>query len=377
MHPSLGGESRLLAVESRDRPVRVPGRLAAGHGTMQRVHSILVWRAERVGDVVMTFPALKVLRSALPGARIVCVATGYARGVLDMSALADRVIEVRFRGGIRNARAYRGLREEIRAGRYDRIFVFAKATKYAKHIGSLADTVHPARGPGEHVAECRARGVRTELGIGQAETPPPCVDLPDCREIAEKLRGLGLDEADRYVVIHAGVNRLMRGESPETARRPPRFWPAARQRELIHRLLADSVGLRVVLVGAGRERERVQEEIMPDFAAEPRLLNLCGRTSLRELYQVLRHARLLVCGDSGVMHVGTMAGSPLVALFGPSDERKTGPFGMGDRATVIRGAPLDESAGWTAMDAIPLERVHAEVAKRIDDGGGENRQAGS
>lgn len=63
-------------------------------------------------------------------------------------------------------------------------------------------------------------------------------------------------------------------------------------------------------------------------------VNLGGRTTLRELACLYRQADLVVTTDSGPMHLAAGVGTPVVALFGPTNPGRTGPYGAGHR--VIR-----------------------------------------
>ena len=58
-----------------------------------------------------------------------------------------------------------------------------------------------------------------------------------------------------------------------------------------------------------------------------RCLNLCGATSLPELIEWIRLADLMITNDTGPMHAAAALGRPLVALFGPTEPRRTGPYG--------------------------------------------------
>jgi heptosyltransferase I len=63
--------------------------------------------------------------------------------------------------------------------------------------------------------------------------------------------------------------------------------------------------------------------------AEPaRCLNLCGRISLLEMVEWLRLSELMITNDTGPMHVAAALGKPLIALFGPTEPRRTGPYGQ-------------------------------------------------
>jgi ADP-heptose:LPS heptosyltransferase len=63
--------------------------------------------------------------------------------------------------------------------------------------------------------------------------------------------------------------------------------------------------------------------------------NLAGRTSFKETGALLARANVLVTGDTGPMHLAAAIGTPLVALFGPTDPHRTGPMSPPGRALVL------------------------------------------
>lgn len=64
-------------------------------------------------------------------------------------------------------------------------------------------------------------------------------------------------------------------------------------------------------------------------------VNLAGETSLRELACLYRQAELVITTDSGPMHIAAAMGTPVVALFGPTDARRTGPYGNRHRVVSV------------------------------------------
>jgi ADP-heptose:LPS heptosyltransferase len=83
-------------------------------------------------------------------------------------------------------------------------------------------------------------------------------------------------------------------------------------------------GLKFVVLGSGGERALGQAiaEANPG-----RCLNLAGQTSLWEMIEWVRRGRLVISNDTGPMHVAAALGRPLIALFGPTNPRNTGPYG--------------------------------------------------
>jgi lipopolysaccharide heptosyltransferase II len=102
-------------------------------------------------------------------------------------------------------------------------------------------------------------------------------------------------------------------------------WPVNYFAELVRRLAEKFPAARFALLGSGEDRSL--GEIISRAAPE-RTLNLCGATSLPEMIEWIRRCDLMITNDTGPMHVAAALGKPLVALFGPTEPRRTGPYGQ-------------------------------------------------
>ena len=102
-------------------------------------------------------------------------------------------------------------------------------------------------------------------------------------------------------------------------------WPVEHFSELVCRLGEIFPAVRFAIIG-GKDDKLLGEIIAS--TAPARCLNLCGETTLLEMVEWLRHAELLVTNDTGPMHAAAALGKPLVALFGPTEPRRTGPYGQ-------------------------------------------------
>ncbi len=103
-------------------------------------------------------------------------------------------------------------------------------------------------------------------------------------------------------------------------------WPAESYVALARRLI-ETTGYPVRLYGAAGDRE-VCHQIA---SAVPATESLAGQTTLEEFLASLARSRLVVCNDSGAMHVAALLGVPAVALFGSTDPLRTGPLGTSTR----------------------------------------------
>ncbi len=145
----------------------------------------------------------------------------------------------------------------------------------------------------------------------------------------------------RYPLCFPGTDPLP-GTRPRLAiapksRWPAKDWPLERFRELAFRLRAAHPGLTVTVLGAPGDRadgDRLLEGLGEG------VYNLCGLTPLLSLGAQLREVDVLLCNDSGPMHFAAAVGTPVVALFGPTDPSRTGPVGPGNR--ILRPAPGPE-----------------------------------
>lgn len=158
------------------------------------------------------------------------------------------------------------------------------------------------------------------------------------------------------------------GLSPGAAFGPAKRWEPSRFAAL-GRELEREFGSRLVLLGA--DDERPVADLVKQQLQGP-VVDLVGRTSLREVLGVLSQLNLLVTNDSGLMHAAAALSVPLVALFGSTDPGATGPFTS--RATVIHH-PLPCSpcfkrtceADYACLTAISVDEVAAAAHSWLKD----------
>lgn len=163
---------------------------------------------------------------------------------------------------------------------------------------------------------------------GDSKEPPPIRIFPssrDRRRAGELLRARGIRSG-------AGLLAL----APGATYGPTKRWGLDRFRELARRLLASRPET-VLVVGGAAEREILWNfaENLPDRYAR-RVHVLAGETSPETLAALLARCRLLVCNDSGPMHVAAAVGTPVAAVFGSTSPEWTGPLGAGHRVLTRR-----------------------------------------
>jgi ADP-heptose:LPS heptosyltransferase len=138
------------------------------------------------------------------------------------------------------------------------------------------------------------------------------------------------------------------------ASKPPNRWPAERFTQLV-RALRERDSAPLCLCG-GPEDRLLFAPVLEAVRGMAGVRDLVGRSSLPELVALERRARLFVGCDTGPMHIAAALGTPVVALFGPADPRRTGPRGAGHR--VVRAAD-------GAMASVSSEQVLAAVLEAL------------
>ncbi|HNV00296.1 MAG TPA: glycosyltransferase family 9 protein, partial [Verrucomicrobiota bacterium] len=139
--------------------------------------------------------------------------------------------------------------------------------------------------------------------------------LPERVEVADRIRARWPGGQMDWVGISPG------------ARWENKRWPAERYAALVARLAEECPQLRFAVLGAASDRALAEAVC----AGRPdRCVNLAGQISLPEMVEWIRRCRVLVSNDTGPMHVAAALGTPVVALFGPTDPRRTGPYDQVD-----------------------------------------------
>lgn len=161
------------------------------------------------------------------------------------------------------------------------------------------------------------RGLDLMRRIGVTTASAPAFPLPDGKREQEWVDALRrqnhIRDGEAVCLIHP------------SARWPTKRWPAERFAELADTLIARQ-GMRVFIVAGPTQVTQVEEmsRQMTQVA-----INLAGKTGLLQLAALLRRSNLLVSNDSGPIHLAAAVSTPVVAIFGPTDPSRVGPYGDG------------------------------------------------
>jgi ADP-heptose:LPS heptosyltransferase len=168
------------------------------------------------------------------------------------------------------------------------------------------------------------------------------------------------------VALHVG------GGANPGMRLPAKRWEPARWGAVLTRLLAAVPGAQVVLLGGPEDGPAGQavRGTLPD-ADQARLHDLVGRTDWDTLGAVVARCELFLGPDTGAMHLAVGVGTPVVAVFGPTDPRRYGPWDPTGRSRAVGG--MDTGGDLTARAAALVGQPYHttvtvdEVWQAVDD----------
>jgi ADP-heptose:LPS heptosyltransferase len=322
-----------------------------------------------LGDLLMSTPALRSLREALPAAHFGFACRAGFEDVLRNHPCIDALHPFPATGSRwRRALRLRRWTRSVRAARYEQAIVFDRhrdihlwlqqagiprercfvrvsaeghfdvpggdgsPTRRSSNIDSRDVPVHISE---QYLGFAdRLLGKSVERGVPEIFIGED--DRTQARALLER-HGIGGD--DPFWVSHAGLSSFSKGLFRRSKRKiAHRAWPETSWREFFERITAD-LTLRLVLTGSSRDA-LLHRELLAGLspAARARIVDLAGATTPLVLAALLERARGYVGVDTGPMHVAAAVGTPVVALFGPTNPAICGPRGPVAEPVIIREA---------------------------------------
>ena len=279
---------------------------------------ILLIQLRRLGDLILTTPAISALREHLPAAQIALAVSGECAPLLPaIQGLRQTFLTKR---GVRDLSAWM----EIRQAGFDCVVDFTRNDRSA-WLTFLSGA--PQRIVSDRLkikskirlrfynefVDCAMKQMHTAdyylallqpLGIS-ATANDPLLELPAAAQqrassvIADQIRH------QSFVIFHPGSARV------------EKFWEPERWADIIE-FAANELGVFPVLSGGSTELERAHLTAIRE-KLHTTVLDLSGQLDLLSLAALIEYARLLVTVDSAPMHLASAAGTPQVILFGPTN----------------------------------------------------------
>lgn len=335
------------------------------------IRKILVLRYRSIGDILLANPSLHGLRSAFPNAKIDIIVDDLFEEILRANPNVDRVILNPRKPDGPKWKADFEMVKKLRAEEYDiavdlhsgprsAALAFLSGAKWrAGHAFRLRNRLSynvpvTTATTDEHTWKVQFKVV-AELGVDWPATPEYFLSVSDemAKSVNERLKKAGFSSDHPLVLLHPGARVMVKR------------WPAERMGELA-RWLVDEKGAAVFLAGAPADEDEIRKIRKASGYALPYFTDL----NIGELVALIKRSAMIVCNDSGPMHIAGVLNIPTVALFGPSDPHVWAP--VGEKKAVLTCAPMEcmpcdqkhcPYEGNHCMTRISVDEVKREVGK--------------
>ena len=318
------------------------------------VQRLLIVKPSSLGDVVHALPTLSALRRRFPSARLSWLVKREWAEVLEGQPDLDDVLAVDL-----SVKGWAAAIRAVREGRFD-LVVDLQGLLRSAVLGWASGS--PAR-------VGFANGREGSPWFYSHRVPVPDASMHAVDRYLLIARFLGAESAGpehasfclpRDPVTDARVDALLaaagvRAGTRLVALNPSARWTTKRWPAESFAAVGDwlqlHAGARVAVVGSGKERS-AGNDVIRLMQTTP--LDLVGKTTMKELIALLRRLRVFITNDSGPMHLAAAVGTPVIALFGPTDPGRTGPYGDGHR--VLRsGVPCSPCFSRHCANAVEME----------------------
>jgi heptosyltransferase-2 len=278
-----------------------------------RVSKILFISLSNIGDVILSLPGLDYLKAIFPQAKITVMAGPQLEEIFINSSAIDNFIAYDKRLGLKEkVKLFNSLSRQAFDLVVDLRNSFFGALLPAKYRTSpflrIPDETRHMRD--RHLARIRYALGKQKEPLEAIKSNFFLVKADDRQRLSALLPQNSINEQDTLIVIAAGAKSHIKR------------WPRQKFAEL-SKMLVSGLGAKVVLVG-DRNDTAINEYIA--LQAGGAVIDLGAKTTIETLAILLRKARLLISNDSAVLHLASYINTPVVALFGPTNEIKYGPW---------------------------------------------------
>ena len=321
------------------------------------VSKILFITLSNIGDVILTLPALDALHQNFPEAQITVMAGERPREIFENNPNINRLIIYNKRACLKEKKA---LFKELKKEDFD-LVVDLRNTFYGAFLPAKYRTSLFLKTP-KGVIHMRDKHlykilnskleILNKLKTLNSKLKTLYISQQDEEYIKRILQEDDIKESDRIIVIAPG------------ARSHPKRWAKEKFAQLSKKLIDE--GNRIILAGDSADIQF--SEYIKD-ACGSKALNLCGKTSLTQLAALIKESSLVITNDSAVLHLASYMDSPVVAIFGPTNDAKYGPWS--DRSAVVKKEifcrPCEKAqCRFGTLDCLRMIKVE-DVLRQVND----------
>ncbi len=294
---------------------------------MNHFPHILIVRTDRLGDVVLTTPAIKALKKSWPQARIAILVGASTRELLIDNPCLDEILVDDRQGRHAGIGGFFRLVLDLRQRKFDLAIIY-HTKKRTNWLCFLAGIPRRIGYKNEKAGFLLTDPVRDERHLGHRHEAQYCLDLlrhlsiPPNLILEKSLQGLA---DDVYVAVSSDATKWLEAQCrtrhiqphqrmialhPQ-ASDPAKEWPVEQFAELINRVVQRYPSV-IVLIGSKRTAE-----ISQFIARQVRvpIWDLRSQTTVGQLAVLLRRCQLLISNDSGPVHIAVGVGTPAISIF--------------------------------------------------------------
>ena len=339
----------------------------------EKVSRILVRGVNWVGDTVLTYPAVERLKRRFPQSHLALLVRENLVDLWKTFPYVDEVIPFQQKRGWSGLWGDLRLSLLLRQKKFDLAVIFPRSFRSAYPIslaripirlgyqdeGRSLLLTHGIPRTGKVLSVHRIhyyQNLIDTFGFDERVSPPRVFLREEDRDWAiERLREL-----------HLLNGRPLIGMNPGATYGLAKCWYPERFGELGKRLVQKR-NASILLFGTEGERDTARKIL--DHIKEG-VVDLTGKTSLLQLAAILERCQILVTNDTGTLHVAAAVGTPVVAIFGPTDPETTGPWGEG-HAIVKKEVPCSPClkrvcpTDHACMKNIGVEDVEEAIVNRL------------
>lgn len=334
---------------------------------------ILILKPSSLGDVVQALPVLRLIRLHWPRSEIFWWVDSALAPLLEGDPDLSGVVRFERRRWARPANWPEVLRSILwmRRQRFDLVIdlqglarsgAFAWLANGAHTIG-LDEPREGARGFYDVIVQrdsWHTHAVDWYLSVLNALKIPVHWNfewLPERPDVALEVRRKWQTDSAPWIILQPGARWLNKR------------WPAEYYADFVRQFAQIQPDCRFAILGSNSERDLGSVVASAD---SERCLDLTGQLTLLEMVEWIRLSEWMISNDTGPMHVAAALGKPVVAIFGPTEPRRTGPYRQLDSVlqTRLPCVPCMESRCSNAkplecMTAISPAMVVSEIAERF------------
>jgi lipopolysaccharide heptosyltransferase II len=349
-------------------------------GSRCLMDSLLAVSLQGAGNLILATPALKAI--AASGASVHLLVG--SRPLAEMMETAEWIESVSWLEGGSPGLLPAAMR--LRAKRFDASATFFPDGRRAAAISLIAGA--PVRAGFSIAVPPWLRGAYTESldahkGTHDVPQNARILDALGLARPAELKLSIPVTEGDRMFALAFMDRHGLEGTGPVAVLHPggrarvsARRWELRRYGELASRLIAE-MDAGVILVGDDTERPMLETAASAIGAGTA---VLAGEATLRETAAVIERCSLFIGNDSGPLHIAAAVGTPVVGIYGPTDARRTAPYGVPHEvvAADVDCRPCYEFGvafscrreSLVCLEAIDVARVFDAGARLLEDSRG-------